>query len=74
MGDEADMSRLTYEEKKEIGRTALSEWTLLFQLGTLRAGEKTVYWADGGHLFFWIRRKDLARRDFSKIWMIFQCG
>ena len=74
MGDEGWMDKLTYEEKKEMMRRAREDWTLLFQLGTVRDGEHAIYWGDGGHLYFWIRREDLADRDFSKIWMIFQCA
>ncbi|MCR5681632.1 MAG: DUF1963 domain-containing protein [Clostridiales bacterium] len=73
IGDDGWMDRLTYEEKVTMHRRALEDWILLFQLGTLRAGDRAIYWGDAGHLFFWIRREDLARRDFSKIWMIMQC-
>ena len=26
-----------------------------------------------GKVYFWIRRQDLARSDFSKVWLIQQC-
>lgn len=74
IGDDGWMDRLTYDEKVELRRRARRDWTLLFQLGTVRDGERSVYWGEAGHLFFWIRREDLARRDFSKTWTIFQCG
>jgi uncharacterized protein YwqG len=73
IGDDGWMDRLTYDEKVELRRRARRDWTLLFQLGTVRDGERSVYWGEAGHLFFWIRREDLVRRDFSKIWMIMQC-
>ncbi|MCR4906811.1 MAG: DUF1963 domain-containing protein [Clostridiales bacterium] len=74
MTDESGMDRLTYEEKIALSRSARRDWTLLFQLGTVWDGDRSVYWGEAGHLFFWIRRKDLARRDFSRTWLIFQCG
>jgi uncharacterized protein YwqG len=30
-------------------------------------------WGDCGMLYFWIRRDDLARRDFSGAWVVLQC-
>jgi uncharacterized protein YwqG len=48
------------------------EWLLLLQVDT---DEKArMMWGDAGMLYFWIRRTDLERREFSKVWMILQCG
>ena len=33
-----------------------------------------MMWGDVGKLYFWIRKQDLARRDFSNVWMIMQCS
>ena len=74
VGDDGWLDLLSYEEKVTMDRRALRDWILLFQLGTIRAGDRAIYWGDACHLFFWIRREDLARRDFSKIWMIMQCN
>jgi len=30
-------------------------------------------WGDGGALYVWIRRQDLAARKFEKAWTILQC-
>lgn len=48
------------------------EWLLLLQVDTdEKAG---MMWGDAGMLYFWIRKTDLECRDFSKVWMILQCG
>ncbi len=48
------------------------DWILLLQIDSDdRAG---MMWGDAGMLYFWIRREDLARRDFTKVWMVSQCS
>jgi uncharacterized protein YwqG len=49
-----------------------SDWVLLLQLDTDDA--TGMMWGDVGKLYFWIRKQDLARRDFSNVWMIMQCS
>lgn len=48
------------------------DWRLLLQLDTdeERAG---WCWGDVGRLYYWIRKQDLAARDFSRTWLIQQC-
>lgn len=46
------------------------KWQLLLQMPSL--DELGIMWGDSGFLYFWIRRDDLARRDFSKAWLILQ--
>ena len=49
----------------------LDDWQLLFQLDSDHlAGFE---WADGGSLFFAIRRQDLAARRFDRCWLTLQC-
>ncbi|MEM9093270.1 MAG: DUF1963 domain-containing protein [Cyanobacteria bacterium P01_F01_bin.53] len=31
-------------------------------------------WGDSGRLYFWIRKQDLVKRDFSNIWCEMQCS
>jgi uncharacterized protein YwqG len=31
-------------------------------------------WGDLGRLYYWIRLQDLARADFSGVWMVLQCS
>jgi len=53
-------------------RGGAGEWKLLLQIDT--DDEADIMWGDAGMLYFWIRRADLKRRDFSNVWMILQCG
>ncbi len=48
-----------------------SDWRLLLQLDS--DDDAKMMWGDSGRLYFWINKADLARRDFSKVWMILQC-
>jgi len=48
-----------------------NDWILLLQLDSEE--DAGMMWGDGGRLFFWIRRADLAKQDFSRVWMILQC-
>jgi len=48
-----------------------NDWILLLQLDSDEDAD--MMWGDGGRLYFWIRQADLAKRDFSKVWMILQC-
>lgn len=47
------------------------DWLLLLQLDS--DDDANMMWGDAGRLYFWITKSDLARRDFSKVWMILQC-
>ncbi len=48
------------------------QWQLLFQVGSHeKAG---MMWGDGGRLYYWIKKADLKKRDFSQCWVILQCG
>jgi uncharacterized protein YwqG len=48
-----------------------ADWLLLLQLDS--DDDADMMWGDAGRLYFWINKNDLARRDFSKVWMILQC-
>jgi uncharacterized protein YwqG len=47
------------------------DWRLLFQLDS--DDDTGMMWGDSGRLYFWIRVSDLARLDFSNVWMVPQC-
>jgi hypothetical protein len=51
--------------------SATAEWRLLLQLAS--DDDAGMMWGDLGLLYFWIRERDLAARDFSRVWMIMQC-
>jgi uncharacterized protein YwqG len=56
------------EDRAEELEPLLDQWTLLLQLDS---DERTgMRWGNNGRLYFWIRREDLQRCDFSNVWMI----
>ena len=46
------------------------EWMLLLQFDSDRTPK--MMWADGGKLYYWIRKQDLADRKFDRIWVFLQ--
>lgn len=52
-------------------RPGAADWQLLLQVD--EDENCGMQWGDGGRLYFWIRRQDLAHQDFSNVWMILQC-
>jgi uncharacterized protein YwqG/predicted DNA-binding protein (MmcQ/YjbR family) len=59
-------------EQDFVKEVADDNLQLLFQLGSDESAG--MCWGDGGFLYFWIRPKDLARQDFTKIFTDYQCG
>jgi hypothetical protein len=53
-----------------------ADWKLLLQVDTMFNDEHEgeMVWGDAGKLYYWIRRQDLERRDFSHVWCIVQSG
>jgi len=49
----------------------VQDWQLLLQLDS----DKNLdwEWGDDGMLYFWIRKQDLEKRDFSNVWCEMQC-
>jgi uncharacterized protein YwqG len=70
--------------KSSVASTYKS-WRLLFQLGNVSGKhfegtdendplwQMCELWARGGLMYFWIERDRLARRDFSRVWMLGAC-
>jgi uncharacterized protein YwqG len=50
------------------------EWLLLFSLDSFVTKEYSAGWADGGVGNFYIRRRDLAKRDFRRVMHYWDCG
>lgn len=50
------------------------EWLLLFSLDSFVTNEYSAEWADGGVGNFYIRPRDLAKRDFSEVMYYWDCG
>lgn len=59
-----------FPDKDEIAARA-HDWVLLLELDTDDSAD--LMWGDAGMLYYWIRKQDLARCDFSKVWMTLQC-
>lgn len=68
-----DFAKIPEEEKADIKEKS-SEWMLLFQMGTVETNDFEMMFGDCGHIYFWIRKSDLAARDFNKVWLILQCS
>ena len=60
------------EEKADIEKKA-ADWILLFQLDTVEADDYELMFGDCGRIYFYIRKKDLAERNFDNVQLILQC-
>ncbi|MDR2007042.1 MAG: DUF1963 domain-containing protein [Acidaminococcales bacterium] len=60
------------DERAEALAKSRGDWTLLLQ--TDSDNDTEMMWGDGGSLYFWIRKDDLAARNFDDVWMILQCS
>jgi uncharacterized protein YwqG len=59
------------DERARILAEGGRDWTLLLQIDSDDGTE--MMWGDSGLLYFWIRKEDLAARNFDDVWMILQC-
>lgn len=58
------------ERRVQALSAGAGDWVLLLQLNSIEA---LWMWGDLGRLYFWIRKQDLARKDFSNVWVVLQC-
>ena len=49
------------------------DWELLLQLDSHEQDGPGWMWGDAGRLYFWLRRQDLAARQFDRGWVVLQC-
>ena len=69
-----NMGGIGYPKKyKEEIKKASKDWILLFQMDTLETSDYELMFGDSGHIYFWIKKEDLANRNFENIWLILQC-
>ncbi len=73
MGNGDAMLALGEIERAQLNADSRA-WVLLFQMGSVETAEMELMFGDCGLIYFYIRREDLARRDFSRVWLILQCG
>lgn len=52
-------------------KEGVKDWQLLLQLDS--DDDLDWIWGDAGMLYFWIRKQDLEKRDFSNVWCEMQC-
>lgn len=56
---------------KKMEQAARKNWILLLQIDSNDIDD--MMWGDGGRLYFWIRRDDLASLSFENVWVVLQC-
>ena len=61
-------------DRQESEQWANRNWTLLFQLDCIVDGNFELAFGDGGRIYFYIRREDLAAGNFDNVWLILQCS
>jgi uncharacterized protein YwqG len=49
------------------------DWILLLQVDTDEDGPGWM-WGDCGHIYYWIRKQDLAQRDFDHAYVVLECA
>ena len=67
-------ARCFEEEDADLVETSVERWVLLLQMGTVTDGETELMYGDCGLIYFWIRKEDLAARNFDHVRLILQCG
>ena len=72
-GDAETYQKLSEDEKNDI-RRAGADWILLLQFASIQEDDYELMFGDVGNLYFYIRKQDLAERNFDKIWLVLQCG
>ncbi|MBE6635737.1 MAG: DUF1963 domain-containing protein [Ruminococcaceae bacterium] len=72
-GDPESYRNTPEDVKADISKHA-SDWTLLLQLSTIVRDEFEFMFGDCGMLYLYIRKEDLAKREFDKARFSVQCG
>ena len=74
-GIDGDMhEELSEEAYAELMKTSVDRWVLLLQMGTVADEDTELMYGDCGLIYFWIRKEDLAARNFNYVRLILQCG
>lgn len=71
--DGVDVNSFSHLNKKANYLSRAKDWVLLFQLDLLETEDYFLEIGDGGRLFIFIKKEDLAKADFSNVWAITQC-
>lgn len=70
----ADSYRNEAEGTKKDVNKAATDWILLFQMASIQEDDYELMFGDLGNLYFYIRKQDLQKRNFDKVWLVLQCG
>lgn len=72
-GNPESYQELSGSTKEDINKAA-ADWTLLFQMESIEEDGCELMFGDFGNIYFYIRKQDLKEHDFSKVWLVLQCG
>lgn len=70
----SNWDEVTPRDRQETEQWANRDWLLLLQLDTVETDGFELMFGDGGRIYFYIHRDDLAARNFDNVWLILQCG
>lgn len=73
LGNPEGWNKVTPRDRQEAEQWANRDWLLLFQLDSLFDKNNYLNFGDDGRIYFYIRRDDLAARNFNNVWLILQC-
>jgi uncharacterized protein YwqG len=68
--DVASAESYQSERAVELRETA-KDWQLLLQVDS--DNNPMMMWGDAGTIYYWIKREDLAQRNFEDAWLVLQC-
>lgn len=74
LGTPEGRSEVTPLDRQEAEQWSAEDWLPLFQLDTVEDGDFELMFGDRGRIYFYIRRDDLAARNFDNVWLVLQCG
>lgn len=72
-GDSESYQNTPEDVEEDIEKHA-SDWTLLFQLGTIATDDFEWMFGDCGMIYFYIKKTDLENKNFDNIHFSVQCG
>ena len=61
-----------FDPRRATLESGVEDWQLLLQIDS-DEDNLGVIWGDAGLVYFWIRKQDLEKRDFSNVWLVLQC-
>ena len=59
------------DPRRAVLEKGADDWQLLLQIDS--DDPLGMMWGDTGRVYFWVREQDLARKDFSNVWLSLQC-